>query len=232
MRTLKAVLCLSALAAGIATSVAQSNVYSLNIVGYVNVPIPGGYSLLANPLKAGATNGANEIMTPVDGSVYLTWNGASFNYVSYDTGYGGWIDANLAPSVPPQLPPGKGFFFLNPGAAFTQTFVGEVVPAPGTTNSLALPGGYSMVGSTLPASAAAITAAPVQLPLIDGMVILQWNGASYVYSSYDTGYGGWIDANLAPKAEPGYTVGQGFFFLNPGSPASRIVAMSFCEPRS
>ncbi len=75
MRTLKALLCLSALAAGIATTVAQSNVYSLNIVGYVNVPVPSGYSLLANPLKAGVTNGANEIMTPIDGDNHpdLEW---------------------------------------------------------------------------------------------------------------------------------------------------------------
>jgi hypothetical protein len=50
MRT-KALLCTSAVAAGVATSMAQPNVYSLNVVGYVNVPIQGGvsFNLLANP---------------------------------------------------------------------------------------------------------------------------------------------------------------------------------------
>jgi hypothetical protein len=215
MRTLKALLCLSALAGGLATSVAQ-NVYSLNIVGYVNVPVPAGYSLLANPLKAGVTNGANEIMTPIDGSIYLTWNGVGFDYRSYDSGFGGWIDSNFLPANPPELPPGKGFFLLNPGAATTATFVGEVIPAPGVTNALAIPAGYSLLGSPLPASATGITAAPVRLPLIDGMVILTWNGVGYNYRSYDTGFGGWIDSNFLPASEPSYTVGQGFFLLNPG----------------
>jgi len=38
-----------------------------------------------------------------------------------------------------------------------------------------------------------ITSAPVSLPLIDGMLILTWNGSGYVYSSYDSNFGGWVD---------------------------------------
>lgn len=214
MRT-KLLLTAAVLAAGIASSMAQSNVYSLNIVGYVNKTIPSGYSLIANPLKAGVTNGANEIMPLVDGSIYLTWNGTSYNYASYDSGLGGWIDVNFNPSVPPSLPPGKGFFFFNPLAQYTNTWVGEVVPAPGVTNTLSLPSGYSLVGSVLPASAAQVTAAPIRLPQIDGMVLLGWTGTAYTYASYDSGLGGWIDVNFNPTTEPGYTVGNGFFYFNP-----------------
>lgn len=217
MRT-KLLLTAAVMAAGLATSMAQQNVYSLNIVGYVNKAIPSGYSLIANPLTAGVTNGANEIMTPPDGCAYLTWNGSGYDYTSFDSGFGGWIDANFNPSVPPTLPPGRGFFFFNPGAAYTNTWVGQVVPNPGTTNTLNLPAGYSLVGSVLPASATAITASPVKLPLVDGSAILQWNGSAYVYSSYDTGFGGWIDSSFNPTTEPGYTVGDGFFFFNPGTP--------------
>ena len=216
MRT-KALFCAAAVAACALSAVAQNNVYSLNIVGYVNVPVPANYSLLANPLSAGVTNGANEIMTPIDGEQILTWTGSGYSYVSYDTGFGGWVDANFQPSKPPSLPPGKGFFFYNPGAATTVTFVGEVVPAPGVTNSLALPAGYSLVGSALPASVTAISAAPVRLPIVDGFQMLQWGGTGYIYSSYDSGFGGWVDANFQPKTEPGYTIGTGFFFYNPGA---------------
>jgi len=216
MRTLKALLCLSALAGGLATSVAQ-NVYSLNIVGYVNVPINSGYNLLANPLKAGVTNGANEIMTPIDGEQLLTWNGVGYDYVSYDSGFGGWIDGNFNAAQPPQLPPGKGFFLFNPGATVTTTFVGEVIPAPGVTNNLAIASGYNLLGSVLPASATPITAAPVRLPIIDGMQLLQWNGVGYNYSSYDSGFGGWIDGNFNSIPAPNYTVGTGFFLFNPGA---------------
>lgn len=195
---------------------AQSNVYSLNIVGYVNKVVPSGYSLLANPLSSGANN-ADEVGTLVDGSVYLTWNGAGFDYTSYDSGFGGWIDAAFNPANPPKLSPGKGYFYFNPGATYTNTYVGEVVPAPGAANSLVLPSGYSLVGSVLPVSSSAITAAPVSLPLLDGSVILQWNGVGYVYTSYDSGFGGWIDAGFNPASEPGYTVGDGFFIFNPAS---------------
>ena len=219
MRTKSILAAAAIIAAGAASSQAQSNVYSLNIVGYVNQNIPSGYSLIANPLSTGATNGAAEIMALVDGSVYLTWNGSSYDYTSYDTGFGGWIDFNSNPSTPPSLPPGKGFFFFNPGAVYTNTWVGSVVPAPGATNTLTLPSGYSLVGSVLPVAGSAITAAPVGLPLIDGSVILKWNGSSYDYSSYDTGFGGWIDFNSNPAAEPGYTVGQAFFYFNPGASA-------------
>ncbi len=54
---IKALLCAAALAAGAVSSMAQSNVYSLNIVGYVNVPLVTGFNLIANPLD----NGTNDL---------------------------------------------------------------------------------------------------------------------------------------------------------------------------
>lgn len=220
MRTLKAVLCLSALAAGVATTMAQSNVYSLNVVGYVNVPVAAGYNLLANPLKAGVTNGANEIMPVILDEVILTWNGAGYDYVTFDGFANAWTDANGNPGNPPVLPPGKGFFFFNPGAATTFTFVGEVVPAPGATNSLALPAGYSLIGSPLPASGTSITAAPISMPEILDMTVLSWTGAGYSTRVFDGFSGSWVDGNGNPAAVPSYNVGQGFFLFNPGAPAA------------
>src|SRR5437879_6035335 len=77
MRT-KALLCCAALAAGLATSaVAQSNVFSLNIVGYVNTPLTTGFNLIANPLDKG-TNDLNSLF-PNAGfgdTVYSFVNGA------------------------------------------------------------------------------------------------------------------------------------------------------------
>ena len=52
MRTLKALACATALVAGVATSMAQSNVYSLNVVGYYNVPVTANqYVMIANQLN-------------------------------------------------------------------------------------------------------------------------------------------------------------------------------------
>ena len=210
MRT-KALLCAALVAAGAISAVAQQNVYSLNIVGYVNVTVPSGYSLLANPLSAGVTNGANEIMTPIDGEQILTWTGSGYSYVAYDSG--SWVDSQFNPAQAPSLPPGKGFFFFNPFASTTVTFVGQVVPGPGVTNSLAIPSGYSLIGSPLPASVTDITAAPVSLPKIDGMQILKWTGAGYSYAAYDSG--AWVDSQFNTIPAPGLNVGQGFFLFNP-----------------
>jgi hypothetical protein len=219
MRT-KALLSVAAIAASAITAMAQSNVYSLNIVGYATVTINPGYNLLANPLSAGTRNGADEIMPIIDGEAILTWNGKGYDYVSYDSTFGGWVDANSAPSTPPSLPPGKGFFFLNNGPATNVTFVGQVVPGPSSTNTIPLPAGYSLIGSALPATVTAITNAPVSLPIIDGMAILTWSGKNYIYTGYDSTFGGWVDANSAPSTPPAYSIGQGFFFLNTGTAAT------------
>jgi len=201
---------------------AQSSVYSLNIVGYATVTVPSGFSILANPLSAGATNGANEIGLLINSEQILTWNAAksTFNFVSFDSTLGGWIDQNLAPSQPPSLPPGVGFFFFNPGNTSTNiTFVGQVVPSPGTNNAntLNLIPGFSMVGSPLPANVTNISSAPVSLPLIDSMQVLTWDNKNnkYIFSSFDSTLGGWIDANLSPITAPSYSIGEGFFFYNP-----------------
>ena len=222
MRT-KALLSVAAIAASAISAMAQANVYSLNIVGYATVSVPAGYSLLANPLSAGVTNGANEIMPILDGEQILTWNGASFTEVMYDSGAGGWVKADdVTPTGPPSLPPGKGFFFFNPNATATNiTFVGQVVPGPSSTNTLSLAPGYSLIGSPLPATVAQITNPPVSLPVLDGMQILQWGSGKYSEVMFDSGAGGWVKADdVTPTTAPPYAIGSGFFFFNPNATAS------------
>jgi hypothetical protein len=132
------------------------------------------------------------------------------------------VDDSLAPANPPSLPPGVGFFFKNPNAATNVTFVGQVVPGPSSTNSTPLLAGYSMIGSALPANVSDISAAPVSLPLIDGMQVLTFNNATglYVGASYLPALGGWLDDNLASIPAPGYKIGEGFFFKNPNAAAT------------
>ncbi len=223
MRT-KALLSVAAIAASAVTAMAQSSVYSLNIVGYATLSIPSGYSLLANPLSAGVTNGANEIMPIIDGEIILTWTGTKYQQTGYDSGFGGWVGGDgTTPSVPPSLPPGAGFFFFNPGAATNVTFVGQVVPNPGSTNTITLASGYNLVGSAIPATVTAITNAPVSLPVIDGMILLQWDQAhqKYVQTGFDSGFGGWVAADgTTASVAPPYNIGTGLFFFNPGAAAA------------
>src|SRR4051812_38715441 len=94
MRT-KTLVCAAALAAGVATSMAQSNVYSLNIVGYANVPVVAGNSIYANPFDLDGTNSADKVLNhaaladaggnPGLDSFYVnTWNGHGFNSVYFE----------------------------------------------------------------------------------------------------------------------------------------------------
>jgi len=105
------------------------NVYSVNVVGYVNVPLVQGYSLIANPLNAGDNSVSNLFNTlynsgsgPIAGDNLFTWNGSGFIGDFLDQFGGGWSNPGL------QLPPGVGFLYqhiANPGSA-TNTFVGTV----------------------------------------------------------------------------------------------------------
>jgi len=97
-----ALLSLAALAAGALTASAQ-NVYSLNIVGYVNVPVQPFNNLIANPLDNGAGNSASAILNlaplndndwngsppagTLDQITVLWFNGTSFQNAYYEADY-------------------------------------------------------------------------------------------------------------------------------------------------
>jgi hypothetical protein len=146
MRTLKALLCLSAIAGGLATSVAQ-NVYSLNIVGYVNVPIQGGnkLTLVSNPLKPsnGNYNITNTIALPdpgSEGASLFKWAGTA-----YDNNVPSWVDG-LGWFPDATIPLGEAFFIQAPLAG-NITFVGEVSTG---TNTTSVPNGISFLANKVP----------------------------------------------------------------------------------
>src|ERR1700735_871929 len=68
MRTKTLLLTAALVAAGVASSMAQSNVYSLNVVGYVNVTVSPGYNLVTTPLD----DGAGDLLTNVIGGSSAT----------------------------------------------------------------------------------------------------------------------------------------------------------------
>src|SRR5437763_128751 len=119
MRTTKVLLCAAALAAGVVSSMAQ-NVYSLNVVGYVNKTFTSGnYTLVANPLSNGA-NDLNTIMpnAPAFSQVNI-WDVSLQDFSATIPTFNGGV---WSPNV--TLPPGQGFFVIA-GANFTNTFVGN-----------------------------------------------------------------------------------------------------------
>ncbi|TAL02252.1 MAG: hypothetical protein EPO07_07555 [Verrucomicrobia bacterium] len=190
----------------------------------MNKPIAAGNFIYANPLNASPNNNATNVLKSIaDGTTVSVWLGASFDVWTYDTSLGidplNWYaDDGVTPKFPPVLPPGKGFF-LNPPAPSTNTFVGETVPAPGTTNTYNIASGNQLIGSPLPVGGA-VTNSGWSFPTVDGTSVSKWVGAAFDVWIYDGSLGitpdGWYaDDGVTPKAAPSFTVGEGFFFNAP-----------------
>jgi len=227
MRTKTTVLTAAVLAAGALSSMAQNNVYSLNVVGYINLTIPTGYSLLANQLVASPDNKiANVLGTNFEtGMQVLKWNPATqgFNqpdgfYDAFDTGtVGEWLDNNFNPSTT-TISPGEAFFLLNPHATTNITLVGQVTQG---TTALPVANGYSFLSVVAPLAVDLSTNGPLALPAgtNEGLQFFTFSSGSYsqpksYYTPFDTGsVGEWLDNNFNPTTVTP-AVGQGFVFLN------------------
>gem|GEM_PF-556694 len=203
------------IAAGVASSMAQSNVYSLNIVGYYNVPL-GGLTALANSLQAGTpANRADQVIPYSDGDNIQVWSGASWDIYTMDSASTtGWTGPNAA-DIPltglPVLGAGKGFFYGNNTAKTNITFVGDVRTG---TNNVALPAGLTVAGSPLPYGGL-VSTGPLNLKVQDGDNIQKWTGSSWaVYTRDSASTTGWTDPSAADGPEPTLNVGQGFFYGN------------------
>jgi hypothetical protein len=206
MRTKTLALAAVACAVGIATASAQA-VYSVNVVGYINVEAPPGFSIIANQLDNGAGNDLRDLVPSApDGTTVYKFTGAGYDILSYDEIDEAWTPLELVIN----LNPGDAAFVRNPTASpITMTFVGEVLQG-NLVNSL--PAGFSMKSSIVPQAG---TISQLGLAGQDGDTVYQFDNAAsaYVINSFDE-----IDEAWAP-AEPTLGVGEGFFFRNPTTTA-------------
>jgi hypothetical protein len=160
----------AALAAGVISS--QAQVYSQNIVGYVNVSLQPGFTFLSNPLDSQSggvvNNAATNVISnpfnsgtqsgPLDGSQLLLWNGVGYNTYYFDSNPGdtttGFTDSNGNPLPTPTLSSGVGFYINNVSTGTNQvTIVGAVRGTTGTaisTTNVIPNQAFTFVGSGLP----------------------------------------------------------------------------------
>jgi hypothetical protein len=183
-----------------------------NVVGYANVPVKPGYNLIHNPLHVVPTDSiASVIPSPPQGTMVFLWDVPSQSFTpvtTYDPNSGGW-------DVPVNLPPGRGFVWYAP-AAYTNTFVGEVLQGP-LTNFIAGNNKLSALGSKVPQ--AGMLSTDLAFPTIDGANVLLFNGASQTYTDAFTCFKdfGWFDPNgVAGTGGPVISVAQAFFVQNAG----------------
>jgi hypothetical protein len=194
---------------------AQSNVYSLNIVGYYNVPL-GGLTAMANSLKTGTpTDRLDQVIPYSDGDNVQIWSGVSWSVYTMDSASTtGWVDPNGNDAPLASLPivgPGLGFFYGKNTAITNVTFVGEVRTG---TNNVAIPTGLRPLGSPLPYGGA-VSTGPLNLQVQDGDNIQKWTGVSWaVYTRDSASTTGWLDPLGNDGPEPTLNVGQGFFYGN------------------
>ena len=207
MRTKALLLAVALTAAGIASIQAQSNVYSVNVVGYVNVTIPTGYSAIANPLRSTDNTVSNLFSgspAAVGNTVY-TWDGSGFVANFYDDLGGEWGNPGQV------LAPGTGFFVRNPGAPYTNTFVGEV-PQGSLSNNV--PVGYTMTASQVPQAG---FTKDLGLNALPGDFVYMWDGSGFVAIFYDDLSAEWSPAagfTVDPVKGPQVGVAQSFFYRN------------------
>jgi hypothetical protein len=179
---------------------AGSPVFSDNIVGYVNLTLPPGLSLIANPLYY--TNNALSFWLPeaADGAqVYKYTANGGYEVSTFDAALGAWSNPDL------QVPVGDGFFFNNPSSEpHTYLFVGEVHLG---VSINPLPAGISTKGALIPQAGSinniqGIPGEPgdeIRLYINDGL-----GGGAYSASVFDGTVNAWVpDLALA--------VGQGFW---------------------
>jgi hypothetical protein len=226
----------AALAAGIISS--QAQVYSQNIVGYVNNPINTGFSLQATPLDNGAGNSLTNLINnsggTYDGTFVYVWGGAGYTIYQFDssmpTGLANATDTSPLPS--PSLPPGISWFVNSSASSNTITYVGTVVAANPqgsqtvgrSTNVISGSQTLSLVASKIPVAggitstlqltntAGALDGSFVYTPKINGSgTFLGYNIVQFD-SSMPTGFANSTDTAQAP--EPVIPIASGFFFNN------------------
>lgn len=190
--------------ASIAAALAADPVYSVNAVGYVNVVLKKGFTIVANPLNAG-DNHLSKIFPntlPSGTAVYRYANGvfsiSTFapddnNVLSWDNDF--------------DMKPGEGFFLKNPSAAdVTVTFVGEVMQST-STGPLANPlvAGFNLKGSMVPQSGD--LKADLGYPAESGDVVYRYVNGAYKISNYGPDDNNVLNWDLVPVP----AVGEGFW---------------------
>jgi len=206
MRTKTLLLTAALSAAGVASSMAQGTVFSVNAVGYVNVTVKPGFTLVANPLNA-VDNTIGTLFKDLPfGTQVSKYNvtASKFDTATNDDLEGKYIPPAFAGLT---VTPGEGVFVKNSGKTdATVTFIGEV-PQGSLQNPI--PKGLSVRASQVPQEGKVTT--DLGFPGKPGDIISKFNLTTQKFESYtfDDLENNWI---LNGKVnEPVFAVGEAFF---------------------
>jgi hypothetical protein len=144
-------------ALGSVSVMAQTNVYSLNAVGYINVTLNPGYNIVSCPLICSPDNTINTLLGPDTNGQYKKWQIYGWNptaspqaFIPESGGPSGWANGGTQ-----TINPGQAVWIENQSnITTTVTFVGTV-PTGSLTN--AIYPGYNLISSIVPASGDLLT---------------------------------------------------------------------------
>jgi hypothetical protein len=203
MRTKTILLGAAIVAAGALSSMAQSNVFSVNTVGYYTLSLSHGFQVVANQLDLDGTGTNNTLLSTLgtnlpNGSKIFVFSGGAFSAnTTWSLGTQKWIGTgtNAAALV---MQPGQAFFLQIPAAAVLPvnlTIVGNVLGTNGVTNTLttAYPAGFSLVASKVPVAGGVSTG--LGLTPNNGDFAYQFNPATQAYGTkrtYSAGTHVWV----------------------------------------
>lgn len=224
-------------------SVMAQNVYSVNAVGYINVSIPAGFSILTCPLVCSPDNTLNTILPNNlvnGGNAPSSLNGLQVFQLNAQGGFNedqafsysaGWVNGGHI-----VMNPGTAVFLnnaaipLGSSQTYNVTFVGSVPNNPSGLYTNVLTPGFNLVGSIIPVTGDLQTSSILNLPnnavnggnnpsTLDGDIVFAYNPA--VSGGRQLGFA----ETQALSYSAGWTggdpvisaVSQGFYFQNVGS---------------
>jgi hypothetical protein len=192
----------AALAAGVMTS--QAQVYSQNIVGYVNVPLLTGYNFVANQLDLDGTGTNNSVYTAVGtnlpaNTAVLYWNpGTALFSTTKLLSSGKWSANNQL--LTNAVNPGSGFF-IQVSAPTNVTFVGNVITG---TNTYPVIAGYQVVAPSAPVSGTLDTTNGYTPTKNDAVLV--WNNGTSLFTTHK-----YLGSSWSGGGDPQLTVGESVF---------------------
>jgi len=191
------------------------NVYSLNVVGYINLSLTNGLNLIANQLDLDGTMTNNTLATVFStnlpsASKVLAFDPSSGNFQSttYSASSQKWTGTAAQQAfINSFLAPGSGVFVSIPTAAatpITLTLVGEVIQG---TNNTKVVAGLQTLSAIPPISGGVVSVLGFPAQKLDKY--LGWSPATGNYSTHT--YNGTTWAGT-PAGEPAPAVGEAFFY--------------------
>ena len=153
-------------------------VYSRNVIGYVTITLPPGFSMIANPLEGSTNRIADQFGEWPDGTTLSKYDTRFFRLEENAVKDGQWQNSSE------KLLPGEGAIFFNPTQEYkTHNFVGEAMYG---NLSMPIPPGFSIRSSLLPHPG---SLDDLHFPVADGDVIhlFDRDRQKYVLHPYENG---------------------------------------------